>query len=146
MGAFGFDGWEITDSPDAINSSPFFKSNAFAWEELGMILSWIIEKFIAAFSILSPERIIVFPPPPFLGDDQRNFRASLFVDIGNVFEDIGDFSYSDLRGSYGIQANFRTPVGAVSLGFVDAFKSKDGDDTKPVIFSLGGAFWVTKNI
>ncbi len=82
----------------------------------------------------------VFPPPPFLGDDQRNFRASLFVDIGNVFEDVGDFSYSDLRGSYGIQANFRTPVGAVSIGFVDAFKSKAGDDTKPVIFSLGGAF------
>jgi len=26
------------------------------------------------------------------------------------------------------------------LGFVDAFKSKEGDDTKPVIFSLGGAF------
>ena len=82
----------------------------------------------------------VFPPPPFLGEDQRNFRASLFVDIGNVFEDVGDFSYSELRGSYGIQANFRTPVGAVSLGFVDAFKSKEGDDTKPVIFSLGGAF------
>ena len=82
----------------------------------------------------------IFPPPPFLGADQRNFRASLFLDFGNVFEDIGDFSYSELRGSYGIQANFRTPVGAVSLGFVDAFKSKEGDDTKPVIFSLGGAF------
>ena len=76
----------------------------------------------------------------FLGEDNRNFRASLFVDIGNVFEDIADFSYSDLRGSYGIQGNFRTPVGAVSIGFVDAFKSKTGDDTKPIIFSLGGAF------
>ena len=32
-----------------------------------------------------------------------------------------------------------TPVGAVSMGFVDAFKSKAGDDAKPV-FSLGGAF------
>ena len=82
----------------------------------------------------------IFPPPPFLGEDNRNFRASLFVDIGNVFEDIADFSYSDLRGSYGIQGNFRTPVGAVSIGFVDTFKSKTGDDTKPVIFSLGGAF------
>ncbi len=82
----------------------------------------------------------IFPPPPFLGEDQRNFRASLFLDFGNVFEDIGDFSYSELRGSYGIQANFRTPVGAVSVGFVDVFKSKDGDDTKPIIFSLGGAF------
>ena len=82
----------------------------------------------------------IFPPPPFIGQDQRNFRASLFIDIGNVFEDIADYSYSDLRGSYGIQANFRTPVGAVSLGFVDTFKSKEGDDTKPIIFSLGGAF------
>jgi outer membrane protein insertion porin family len=82
----------------------------------------------------------VFPPPPFLGEDKRLFRGSLFLDIGNVFEDISDFSYSDLRGSYGIQLNFRTPVGAVSMGFVDTFKSKTGDDTKPVIFSLGGAF------
>jgi outer membrane protein insertion porin family len=82
----------------------------------------------------------VFPPPPFLGADKRVFRASLFLDIGNVFEDVSDFSYSDLRGSYGVQFNFRTPVGAVSMGFVDAFKSKTGDDTKPVIFSLGGAF------
>ena len=82
----------------------------------------------------------IFPPPPFFGEDKRNFRASLFVDIGNVFEDISDFSYSDLRGSYGIQGSFRTPVGAVSVGFVDVFKSKTGDDTKPIIFSLGGAF------
>jgi outer membrane protein insertion porin family len=82
----------------------------------------------------------VFPPPPFLGVDKRIFRGSLFIDIGNVFEDVSDFSYSDLRGSYGVQLNFRTPVGAVSMGFVDAFKSKDGDDTQPIIFSLGGAF------
>ena len=82
----------------------------------------------------------VFPPPPFLGVDKRIFRGSLFLDIGNVFEDVSDFSYSDLRGSYGVQMNFRTPVGAVAIGFVDTFKSKEGDDTKPVIFSLGGAF------
>jgi outer membrane protein insertion porin family len=82
----------------------------------------------------------IFPPPPFLGVDKRIFRGSLFLDIGNVFEDVSDFSYSDLRGSYGVQMNFRTPVGAVAIGFVDTFKSKHGDDTKPIIFSLGGAF------
>jgi outer membrane protein insertion porin family len=82
----------------------------------------------------------IFPPPPFLGIDKRVFRGSLFLDIGNVFEDVSDFSYSELRGSYGIQLNFRTPVGAVAMGFVDTFKSKSGDDTKPIIFSLGGAF------
>ena len=82
----------------------------------------------------------VFPPPPFLGVDQRVMRVSLFTDIGNVFEDINDFEYNELRGSYGIQADFVTPVGAVTVGFVNTFKSKTGDDTQPVVFQLGGSF------
>ena len=67
-------------------------------------------------------------------------RLSLFTDIGNVFEDFNDFEYNELRASYGIQADFVTPVGAVTVGFVDAFKSKTGDDTQPVVFQLGGSF------
>ena len=63
-----------------------------------------------------------------------------FGTLGTHFEDISDFSYSDLRGSYGIQLNFRTPVGAVSMGFVETFKSKEGDDTQPIVFQLGGNF------
>ena len=82
----------------------------------------------------------IFPPPPFLGIDTRSVRLSLFSDIGNVFEKIGDFDYNELRASYGIEAKFMTPVGGVSIGFVDTFKSKTGDDTQPVIFSLGGTF------
>ena len=82
----------------------------------------------------------IFPPPPFLGVDNRTARVTLFADIGNVFEDINDFDYNELRASYGIQAQFMTPVGAVSIGFVDAFKSEEGDNTQPVIFSLGGSF------
>ena len=60
--------------------------------------------------------------------------------MGNVFEDINDFDYNELRASYGIQAQFLTPVGAVSVGFVDTFISEEVDDTQPVIFSLGGSF------
>ena len=82
----------------------------------------------------------VFPPPPFLGADTRTTRITLFADMGNVFEDINDFDYNELRASYGIQAQFLTPVGAVSVGFVDTFISEEGDDTQPVIFSLGGSF------
>jgi hypothetical protein len=33
-----------------------------------------------------------------------------------------------------------TPVGSVSIGFVDTFISEEGDDNQPVIFSLGGGF------
>lgn len=82
----------------------------------------------------------IFPPPPFLGVDTRSARVTLFADMGNVFEDVNDFDYNDLRASYGIEAKFLTPVGAVSVGFVDTFISKEGDDTQPVIFSLGGSF------
>ena len=82
----------------------------------------------------------VFPPPPFLGVDSRTMRISLFTDIGNVFEKFNDIEYDELRASYGIQIDFITPVGAVTFGFVDVFKSKEGDDTQPVVFQLGGSF------
>ena len=82
----------------------------------------------------------VFPPPPFLGVDSRTMRLSLFADIGNVFEKFNDFEYDELRASYGIQIDFITPVGAITLGFVDVLKSKEGDDTQPVVFQLGGSF------
>ena len=82
----------------------------------------------------------IFSPPEFLGEDQRSIRATLFADIGNVFEKVNNFEYNDLRASYGIEFNFLTPIGGVSVGFVDTFKSKEGDDTQPVIFQLGGNF------
>ena len=64
----------------------------------------------------------------------------LFTDIGNVFEKFNDIEYDELRASYGIQIDFLTPVGAITFGFVDVFKSKEGDDTQPVVFQLGGSF------
>ena len=82
----------------------------------------------------------VFPPPPFMGVDSRVARFSLFMDIGNVFEKVNDFKYDELRASVGIQLDFLTPVGRVSIGFVDILKEKVGDDTQPVVFQLGGTF------
>ena len=82
----------------------------------------------------------IFSPPPFLGEDTRALRTTLFIDVGNVFEKVNNFNYNQLRGSYGIQFNVLTPVGAVSVGFVSALNEREGDDTQPVIFQLGGAF------
>ncbi len=82
----------------------------------------------------------LFPPPPFLGEDARNFRTSLFIDAGNVFEKINNFDYNELRASYGFQVNVSTPVGAVSVGFANALKDELGDDFQSVIFRLGGKF------
>jgi len=82
----------------------------------------------------------LFPPPDFLTDDTRGVRASLFLDIGNVFEKINDFDYNELRASYGIQFNALTPVGPVSVGFANALRDKEGDDFQSVVFRLGGTF------
>jgi outer membrane protein insertion porin family len=82
----------------------------------------------------------VFSPPPFLGEDTRALRTTLFFDVGNVFEKVNNFDYNELRGSYGIEFNVLTPIGGVSVGFVSTINSKEGDDTQPVIFQLGGAF------
>ena len=82
----------------------------------------------------------LFPPPPFLGDDARNFRTSLFIDAGNVFEKINNFDYNELRASYGLQVNVSTPVGAISVGFANALRDEVGDDFQSVIFRLGGNF------
>ena len=82
----------------------------------------------------------ILAPPPFLGEDVKNVRTTLFIDVGNVFEKPNDFEYNELRASYGIEFNFLTPIGGVSIGFTSALKSKEGDDTQPVIFQLGGAF------
>ena len=82
----------------------------------------------------------LFPPPDFLTEDTRGVRASLFVDVGNVFEKINDFDYNELRASYGIQFNALTPIGSVSVGFANALREKEGDDFQSVIFRLGGNF------
>ena len=82
----------------------------------------------------------VFSPPPFLGEDTRALRTTLFFDIGNVFEKVNNFDYNELRASYGIEFNILTPIGGVSVGFVSAINDQEGDDTQPVIFQLGGAF------
>ena len=82
----------------------------------------------------------IFSPPPFLGEDTRALRTTLFFDIGNVFEKVNNFEYHRLRGSYGIEFNVLTPIGGVSVGFVNTINDQEGDDTQPVIFQLGGAF------
>ena len=82
----------------------------------------------------------IFSPPAFLGEDTRSLRSTLFVDVGNVFEKVNNFEYNELRASYGVEFNVLTPIGGVTVGFVDTLKTKEGDDTQQVVFQLGGNF------
>ena len=45
---------------------------------------------------------LLFPPPPLPLISPGSARMSLFVDAGNVFEEVDDFETGDLRGSVGL--------------------------------------------
>ena len=53
---------------------------------------------------------------------------------------MNNFDYNDLRASIGVEFNVLTPIGGVTVGFVDTLKSQEGDDTQEVVFQLGGNF------
>ena len=78
-------------------------------------------------------------PTDFLYDRQR-LRVSAFVDYGNVFENVGEFSVTDMRGSYGLHLRWLTAVGSISLSFASHFKDQAGDETESFQFDLGGNF------
>ena len=42
--------------------------------------------------------------------------------------------------NYDIEFNVLTPIGGVSVGFVNTINEQEGDDVQPVIFQLGGNF------
>ena len=81
----------------------------------------------------------LFFPTDFLYDRQR-LRMSAFVDYGNVFKDVGQFSLSDMKGAYGMQVNWLTAVGAISFNFASHFKDESNDDIESFQFNLGSSF------
>ena len=95
---------------------------------------------VGVYFLTAAQFNLIFSPPAFLGEDTRSLRSTLFVDVGNVFEKMNNFDYNELRASYGIEFNVLTPIGGVTVGFVDTLKSELGDDTQEVVFQLGGNF------
>lgn len=76
---------------------------------------------------------IVFPNP--LGE---NVRTLAFVDVGNVFKD--QFSFSGLRSSAGIQAEWRAPIGAVfTFSLATPISQKDIDRKDLFQFNIGAS-------
>jgi outer membrane protein assembly factor BamA len=63
-----------------------------------------------------------------------------FVDIGNVFPNVRDFSFTDLRQSAGIGLRVRTPWFLVrgDLGF--PLDRRPGEPRSRFFFSIGQAF------
>ena len=78
-------------------------------------------------------------PTGFLYDPKR-LRASVFNDIGYVFEDFSDFDFSELRGAVGINVSWITAIGAVTFNFATQYNDQSIDRTESFQFDLGTNF------
>ena len=71
--------------------------------------------------------------------DMPSVRTSVFVDVGNVFDN-GAFSAADLRVSTGFNLAWLTPVGPLTLVMATPLKSEDADKLTRTHITLGRSF------
>lgn len=83
---------------------------------------------------------VQFPPPDLPLFSPNSMRLNLFVDAGNVFEDVDDFETSELRASFGIGMNLITGFGGITAVLASPFNNQSGDDTESFQFNLGTRF------
>ncbi len=83
---------------------------------------------------------VLFPPPPLPLFSPSSMRLSLFVDAGNVFEDVDDFETSELRAAIGVGMNLITGFGGITAVLASPFNDQTGDDTESFQFNLGTRF------
>ena len=87
--------------------------------------------------VIGNAEIIV--PVPFVKDSSA-YRLSGFVDIGNVFEDAGDFDAGELRYTTGIAGAWLSPFGLLRISIAAPLNEKSGDETEIFQFSFGQTF------
>lgn len=63
-----------------------------------------------------------------------------FLDMGNVFGDVGNLNAADLRGALGIGMRWDSPVGPLSVTLAQPLNAQIGDQTEQVQFTLGASF------
>ncbi|MGB0212729.1 outer membrane protein assembly factor BamA [Algiphilus sp.] len=79
-------------------------------------------------------------PLPFEADGQST-RFSLFFDIGNVFEEPGDFEANELRQSAGVAFRWFTPfLGILNLSYGFPLNDEPGDETDRFQINFGTGF------
>jgi outer membrane protein assembly factor BamA len=68
------------------------------------------------------------------------FDGVTFVDIGNIYPRVSDFSLSDLRKDGGVGLRLRTPWFLVRLDYGVPFDRRTGESHSRLFFSIGQAF------
>ncbi len=82
---------------------------------------------------------LVVPLP--VVSDNKTTRASLFFDIGNVYAQPNDFTFTSLRQSYGLSFSFFTPIlGLLSLSYAFPLNSQQGDQVNHFQINFGTGF------
>ncbi len=67
-------------------------------------------------------------------------RASLFVDVGNVFDGIDNFEANELRASYGVSLQWQAPVGPIIISYAIPLRDKEDDELERLQFTFGTTF------
>ncbi|MET0331485.1 MAG: outer membrane protein assembly factor BamA [Dyella sp.] len=92
-----------------------------------------------AFRVLGTAQLYL--PLPFL-KDVNTARVSWFVDTGNVYQNIGTFSASQLDASTGLSLQWQAPIGPLIINFAFPFRSQPGDShyEERIQFTFGSQF------
>ncbi|MDX1459501.1 MAG: outer membrane protein assembly factor BamA [Xanthomonadales bacterium] len=77
-------------------------------------------------------------PTPFTSGSGS--RIALFVDVGNVYEDLDSFDTDLFRASVGLSVTWQAPVGPIIMNFARPIKELEGDRTESIQFSFGTTF------
>lgn len=73
-------------------------------------------------------------------EGSRNFRVSTFIDSGNVWSEKENAKIEDLRVSYGLSADWLTPVGVLKFSFAWPVEAQPDDALQRFQFSIGAPF------
>jgi len=92
-----------------------------------------------AFKVLGTTE--VYLPLPFL-KDINTARVSVFMDVGNAYQDIKSFDASTLRASAGISLHWRAPIGPLIISLAHPFRTQpdDGHYEEKIQFTFGSQF------
>lgn len=67
-------------------------------------------------------------------------RIALFLDVGNVYENLSAFDASLFRASAGISVTWQAPIGPIIMNYAFPIKEFQGDRTESLQFSFGTTF------
>jgi len=93
-----------------------------------------------AFKTTGSAELII--PLPFIKDDTAT-RLSWYVDVGNVYKNFSDFSWTGpdgMRASTGLSLHWQAPVGPIVINIGRPIIKKPGDISETLQFNFGGTF------